>query len=73
MPDPVGLDQMRISVANLFRIHPPFQLEMTDQSAAVLEEAFGGKRQGIIRNTGDNVREFLTPGIDPVLDTNAAN
>eukprot|EP00439_Symbiodinium_sp_Y106_P038376 s4104_g4.t1 len=30
MPENVGLDQLRISVANLFRIFPPFELEVTD-------------------------------------------
>ncbi|CAE7504773.1 pepD [Symbiodinium sp. CCMP2592] len=30
MPENVGLDQLRISVANLFRIFPPFELEVTE-------------------------------------------
>ncbi|CAE7753500.1 unnamed protein product [Symbiodinium sp. KB8] len=31
--DEVGLDQMRISIANLFRIYPPFQVEFEDGTA----------------------------------------
>lgn len=33
MPENVGLDQLRISVANLFRIFPPFEMEVTDSKS----------------------------------------